>query len=89
MKTDDSEILSKIGKFELFCNSNYTDVEFKQEYEQLILWLRELCKRRNEDCEHELISIKNQKIDSGFMCIHCGKIFGEHKGEPIKTIRAV
>ena len=33
-----------------------------------------------ESCDHELISIKNEVIDSGFMCVHCNQIFKEYKG---------
>jgi len=32
-------------------------------------------------CEHELISIKNEKIDSGFMCVKCSKLYREYVGE--------
>ena len=36
------------------------------------------------ECEHELISIKNEVIDSGFMCVYCGKLFKEYTGTPLK-----
>jgi hypothetical protein len=64
----------------------FVDPEANKEYAQLSSWLKELKQRRLKDCECELISIKNEKIDSGFMCIHCGRIFGEYQEEKIKAI---
>lgn len=33
-----------------------------------------------EDCNHELIDIENKAI-SGFICVHCGKLYKKYKGE--------
>lgn len=64
----------------------FIDPDANKEYDQLSKWLKELKERRLKDCECELIPIKNEKIDSGFMCVHCGRVFGEYRGEKIKAV---
>ena len=61
------------------------DPEYTSECKQVFTWLKELKERRDTDCTCEIISIKNEKIDSGFMCIHCGRFFAEYQGEQIKA----
>lgn len=39
--------------------------------------------RREKDCDCEIISAKNEVIKSGFVCIHCGKVFKEYEGPKI------
>jgi len=52
----------------------------KDEFLQISNWLTELQERRDKDCDHEIFSIKNKKIDSGFMCAKCNKIFEKFRG---------
>jgi len=42
--------------------------------------MHELKERRAKDCEHEIFSIKNEKIDSGFMCAKCNLVFQQFFG---------
>ena len=75
-----------IRRFEKLSEDNILmDPEYTRECSQILLWLNELRERREKDCYCELIPIKNEKIDGGFMCIHCGKVFGEYCGEQIKA----
>lgn len=32
-------------------------------------------------CDHELVSIRNKAIDSGFMCVNCNRLFKEYTGQ--------
>lgn len=75
-----------VRRMEMMSEMNIlVDPEYTKECLQIFAWLTELKERRLKDCECELISIKNEKIDSGFMCIHCGRIFAEYQGERIKA----
>ena len=82
MQLHDNNVLLKsiIKKNEELIESILTDVEFKHEYEILNIFLRELLDRRNKDCNHTLIPMKNEVIDGGFMCTKCGKVFEEYGG---------
>jgi len=53
----------------------------KDEFLQIANWLTELQERRAKDCDHELFSVKNEKIDSGFMCAHCKTVFKQFFGK--------
>ena len=53
-------------------------------YMFIVEGLQELLERRSKDCEHKLVSIKNEKIDSGYICIYCGHIFQEATPNEVK-----
>jgi hypothetical protein len=57
--------------------------EAEEEIEILRDLLIQFKKVREKDCNCELIPAKNEVIDSGFVCVHCGKIYGEYKGPKI------
>lgn len=82
MELHDNNVLLKsiIRRNEKLIDSILTTDEFKHEYEILNLFLNELLDRRNKDCNHTLIPMKNEVIDSGFMCTECGKIFEQFQG---------
>jgi hypothetical protein len=82
MELHDNNVLLKsiIRRNEKLIESILTDVEFKHEYEILNLFLNELLNRRNKDCDHILIPMKNEIIDSGYICTKCGKVFEEYIG---------
>ncbi len=52
---------------------------------QICIWLEELKTYRSANCEHEIIPIKNEVIDSGYMCVHCGKLYKEYIGPCLTT----
>ena len=61
------------------------DEDAKFEIHMLLNLLHQLKERQEKDCNCELIPAKNEAIDSGFVCVHCGKIYAEYKGSKITT----
>jgi len=52
-------------------------------HDDLVEHLRKRYESENE-CRHLLVPISNEKIDKGFMCINCRKLFDEYDGPKIK-----
>lgn len=67
-------------KYSESANNILIEATASEEFLQIANWLTELQERREKDCEHEIFSIKNEKIDSGFMCRKCNKFFREFFG---------
>lgn len=72
-----------IEKIKGSTNELLFDEKEKQDKINLINLLTELKMRREKDCNCELISAKNDVIKSGFICIHCGKLYTEYTGPKI------
>ncbi len=71
-KLHDDLLKSLITFYSEMCASPFVEEEFTEQHMMTIDALNELIERREKDCEHEIISIDNEVISSGYMCIHCG-----------------
>lgn len=69
-----SMLVHLINFYDELSSSELIQREYAAKYLLTEECLRELLDRRKKDCDHEIISIKNEIIDNSYMCIHCGLI---------------
>lgn len=73
IKTEVIEELAESHK--QLAKKNIFEPDIQTIYLILAELLDELIERRKKDCGHRLISIENEIIDKGYMCILCGELF--------------
>ncbi len=83
-KLHDDLLKSLITFYSEMCASPFVEEEFTEQHMMTIDALNELIERREKDCDHEIIPMKNEVIDSGYMCIHCGLVLKQASPETAK-----
>ena len=84
-KLNDDLLKNLIRFYEEMIASPLVEEEFTAQHMLTVEALNELIERRQKDCEnHEIISIDNEIISDGYMCIHCGLILKKADPETAK-----
>lgn len=78
----DDEVQYILNKYQDLLDNEFSLLNDTTEFEArtIVSLMHELKERRAKDCEHEIFSIKNEKIDSGFMCAKCKLVFRQYFG---------